>query len=144
MSNIVLTRIDQRLIHAQVTLQWCGALNVEVILVVNDEVANNPLRQSLMRKATPNHVEVIFTSVEDAIHKIQENNQRLFVLFENAIDALKLIEENVSIDKINIGNISVISDTEKEIYRQLYAKGIELEIKSLPHIASEDIQFILK
>ncbi len=143
MSNIVLTRIDQRLIHAQVTLQWCGALNVEVILVVNNEVANNPLRQNLMRKATPNHVEVIFTSVEDAIHKIQENNQRLFVLCENPFDALKLIEANVSINKINIGNIS-ISDTEKEAYKQLYSKGIELEIKSLPHIASEDIQIILK
>lgn len=143
MSNIVLTRVDQRLIHAQVTLQWCGALNVEAILVVNDEVANHPLRQSLMRKATPNHVEVIFTSVEDAIHKIQENNQRLFVLCENPFDALKLIESNVSINKINIGNLS-ISDTDKEVYKLLYSKGIELEIKALPHIASEDIQFILK
>ena len=143
MSNIVLTRIDQRLIHAQVTLQWCGALNVEAILVVNDEVANHPLRQNLMRKATPNHVEVIFTSVEDAIHKIQENNQRLFVLCENPFDALKLIEANVSINKINIGNIS-ISDAEKEAYKQLYSKGIELEMKSLPHIASEDIQFLFK
>ena len=143
MSNIVLTRIDQRLIHAQVTLQWCGALNVEVILVVNDEVANNLLRQNLMRKATPNHVEVIFTNVEDAIHKIQDNNQRLFILCENPFDALKLIEANVSINKINIGNIS-ISDAEKEAYKKLYSKGIELEIKSLPHIASEDIQLILK
>ena len=143
MSNIVLTRVDQRLIHAQVTLQWCGALNVEAILVVNDEVSNHPLRQNLMRKATPNHVEVIFSSVEDAIHKIQENNQRLFVLCENPFDALKLIESNVSINKINIGNLS-ISDTEKEVYKLLYSKGIELEIKSLPHIASEDIQTILK
>lgn len=144
MSNIVLTRIDQRLIHAQVTLQWCGALDVEAILVVNDEVASHPLRQNLMRKATPNHVEVIFTSVKDASYKIQEMSQRLFIICENLFDVLKLMEENVSINKINIGSISSISDTEKVVYRELYEKGIELEIKSLPHIASEDIQFILK
>ena len=143
MSNIVLTRIDQRLIHAQVTLQWCGALDVEVILVANDEVMDNPLRQNLMKKATPNHVEVIFTSVEEAIQKINENDKRMFILVENPLDAFKLVENNISIQKINIGN-TTLNDTDKELFKQLYEKGIELELKSLPHIASEDIQTILK
>ena len=144
MSNIVLTRIDQRLIHAQVTLQWCGALDVEAILVVNDEVASHPLRQNLMRKATPNHVEVIFACVSEAKQKIQKIDKRLFILWENPFDALKVVEEIDCIRKINIGNISVVSEEDTMLYKQLYEKGIELEMKSLPHVASEDIQFILK
>lgn len=143
MSNIVLTRIDQRLIHAQVTLQWCGAYDVEVILVVNDEVASNQVRHNLMRKATPNHIEVIFSNLDDVVQKIQEVDQRLFILCENLSDLLKLIEKNIPIQRINIGN-NTISDTDKEIVKQLYDQGFEFEIKSLPHIASVDLQTILK
>ena len=39
MPNIVLTRIDNRLVHGQVATQWCGAIGANLILVANDEVA---------------------------------------------------------------------------------------------------------
>ena len=48
MPNIVLTRIDNRLVHGQVATQWCGAIGANLILVANDEVAGNTLRQGLM------------------------------------------------------------------------------------------------
>ncbi len=48
MPNIVLTRIDNRLVHGQVATQWCGAIGANLILVANDEVAGNSLRQGLI------------------------------------------------------------------------------------------------
>ena len=51
MPNIVLTRIDNRLVHGQVATQWCGAIGANLILVANDEVAGNSLRQGLMNMA---------------------------------------------------------------------------------------------
>ena len=45
MPNIVLTRIDNRLVHGQVATQWCGPIGANLILVANDEVAGNKLRQ---------------------------------------------------------------------------------------------------
>ena len=48
MPNIVLTRIDNRLVHGQVATQWCGPIGANLILVANDEVAGNKLRQGLM------------------------------------------------------------------------------------------------
>ena len=41
MPNIVLTRIDNRLVHGQVATQWCGAIGANLILVANDEVAGS-------------------------------------------------------------------------------------------------------
>ena len=41
MPNIVLTRIDNRLVHGQVATQWCGSIGANLILVANDEVAGN-------------------------------------------------------------------------------------------------------
>lgn len=48
MPNIVLTRIDNRLIHGQVATMWSGVLGVNLLLVANDNVAKDELRQSLM------------------------------------------------------------------------------------------------
>ena len=47
MPNIVLTRIDNRLVHGQVATQWCGSIGANLILVANDKVAGDKLRQGL-------------------------------------------------------------------------------------------------
>lgn len=56
MPNIVLTRINNRLVHGQVATQWCGSIGANLILVANDEVAGNKLRQGLMDMAALSYV----------------------------------------------------------------------------------------
>lgn len=56
MANIVLTRIDNRLIHGQLATQWCGSNGVTLILVANGELSTNALRQRLMDMAAPSYV----------------------------------------------------------------------------------------
>ena len=51
--NILLTRIDNRLIHGQVATQWNSTLGSNLILVANDEVSGNTMRQNLMKMAAP-------------------------------------------------------------------------------------------
>ena len=46
--NILLTRIDNRLVHGQVATQWNSTLGSNLILVANDDVATNTMRQNLM------------------------------------------------------------------------------------------------
>ena len=43
MPNIVLSRIDERLIHGQVGVQWVGFAGANLVLVANDEVAKKTL-----------------------------------------------------------------------------------------------------
>ena len=45
MPNIVLSRIDERLIHGQVGVQWVGFAGANLVLVANDEVAEDPVQQ---------------------------------------------------------------------------------------------------
>ena len=42
--NILLTRIDNRLIHGQVATQWNGTLGANLILVANNKVAGDKTR----------------------------------------------------------------------------------------------------
>lgn len=43
---ITLLRIDDRLIHGQVAYGWTQALDVSVILIVNDDVATNEMQKN--------------------------------------------------------------------------------------------------
>ncbi|WP_270094626.1 PTS sugar transporter subunit IIB, partial [Escherichia coli] len=53
MPNIVLSRIDERLIHGQVGVQWVGFAGANLVLVANDEVAEDPVQQNLNRPGFP-------------------------------------------------------------------------------------------
>lgn len=44
MPNILLTRIDNRLIHGQVGVTWTKTLGANLLLVANDAVANDPMQ----------------------------------------------------------------------------------------------------
>lgn len=35
-------RLDDRLIHGQVAVSWTRALDLDVLLVVNDQIVNDP------------------------------------------------------------------------------------------------------
>ena len=48
--NILLTRIDNRLVHGQVATQWNSTLGSNLILVANDDVSTNTMRQNLMAR----------------------------------------------------------------------------------------------
>ena len=72
MPNIIITRIDNRLVHGQVATQWCGAIGANLILVANDEVAGNKMRQGLMDMAAPSYAAMRYWTIEKTcatIHK---------------------------------------------------------------------------
>ena len=45
MNNIILTRIDNRLVHGQVGVTWTKNLNANLVIVANDEVAEDKIQQ---------------------------------------------------------------------------------------------------
>ena len=51
--NILLTRIDNRLIHGQVATTWIRDFNIESAIIVNDAVANDPVQKSIAGLAVP-------------------------------------------------------------------------------------------
>ena len=48
-AKIELIRVDNRLVHGQVGVSWSVSLNIDTIVVVDDETAQNPLSQKLMQ-----------------------------------------------------------------------------------------------
>jgi len=146
MPNILITRIDNRLIHGQVGVTWVNHLGANLILVANDQVANDPVQQSLMEMVVPDAIATRFFTVQktiDVIHKASES-QHIFIVCKTPQDVLRLVEGGVTIKKVNIGNMhfskgktqisSTVSldENDKATFRKLNALGVQLEIRRVP------------
>ena len=66
MKNIVLTRIDDRLIHGQVVTAWIKQYPINKILIIDDELSQNRLMERIYKAAAPMGVEVLIQSVSEA------------------------------------------------------------------------------
>ena len=107
MPNILLTRIDNRLIHGQVATQWTSFIGANLLLVANDKVAGDPMRQGLMDMAAPAGAQTRYFTIEKTINIIGKaaDRQLIFIICENPQDVLRLVEGGVPIKKVNIGNM---------------------------------------
>lgn len=154
MPNILLTRIDNRLLHGQVATQWNSTLGANLILVANDDVSQNKMRQKLMDMAAPNGVATRYFSLEQTmsvIHKASDR-QKIFIICENPEDVLTLIEGGVPIDKVNIGNMHMsegkkqvatsvaVDDKDVAAFKKIQEKGVQLEIRRVPTTAPENVK----
>lgn len=158
MANILLTRIDNRLIHGQVATQWNSTVGSNLILVANDKVAGDKMRQGLMDMAAPSGVATRYFTIEKTIEIIHKaaDRQKIFIICEDPEDVLKLVEGGVPIKKVNIGNMHMsegkrqvatsvaVDEADVKAFKKLQEKGIELEIRRVPTMAAEDIQKLFK
>lgn len=153
MPNILLTRIDNRLIHGQVATQWNSSVGSNLILVANDKVAGDKMRQSLMDMAAPSGVATRYFTIDKTIEIIHKatDRQKIFIICENPTDVLRLVEGGVPIKKVNIGNMHMsegkrqvatsvaVDETDVEAFLALQKKGVELEIRRVPTMQKEEL-----
>lgn len=146
MPNILLTRIDNRLIHGQIAVTWSNHVGANLILVANDEVAEDEIQQSLMDMAVAEGVETRYFTIQETIDKIgyASEDQKIAIIVRTPQDALKLVEGGVPITEINVGNMHFakgkkqitstvsVDEDDKETFRKLHNLGIKLDVRRVP------------
>lgn len=58
MENLVLTRIDDRLIHGQVMTAWIKQKNAVQVVVADDEVAEDEFMINVLEMAVPDEIAI--------------------------------------------------------------------------------------
>ncbi len=158
MPNILLTRIDNRLIHGQVATQWSKVVGANLLLVANDAVADDEFRQSLMDMAAPSFAQTRYFTIEKTIKIINRasESQLIFLICETPQDVLRLVKGGVPIKKVNIGNMHMaegkhqiskavcIDDADIQAFKELKELGVELEIRRVPSEPADDINKLFK
>lgn len=148
-------RIDNRLIHGQVTVTWVASVDSDHIIVVNDDVAKDPIQKMLLPKAARG-VKTSVWSVDEALAYTTQtvHNEQIFVLAKLPSDALRLLQGGMTASVVNVGNqaprpgtdyimvtksIAVTKD-DAQIYRDIVKLGIQLKCQMLP--TDSNIDFI--
>ncbi|HCQ7476615.1 mannose/fructose/sorbose PTS transporter subunit IIB [Klebsiella michiganensis] len=107
--NITLARIDDRLIHGQVTTVWSKVANAQRIIICNDDAYNDDVRRTLLRQAAPPGMKVNVVNIEKAVavyHNPQYQDETVFYLFTNPQDVLTMVQQGVKIATLNIGGMA--------------------------------------
>lgn len=155
---IEVVRIDDRLIHGQIVQGWLKVIEVNKILLISDEVADDKMQQILLSMAMPSNVQLVIKNIKDASYELSNDvydKDKLMILFANPQDIVKILDNGVKFKSINVGgmhfshgktqilkNLSV--DKQDVIsFLKLIENNIELESRILPaderHNIMEDI-----
>jgi D-glucosaminate PTS system EIIB component len=145
---IVLSRIDDRLIHGQVVVGWGRALGIDLIILVDDQVAATPWEQDLYRMAVAPEIDVRFVTVAQAAQEMagwQSNGKRGLILTGDleTMAALHAASPTI-VHKINLGGIHhragrrerlpfvYLTDQELQTLQRLESEGAVITAQDLP------------
>jgi len=124
MKNIVLTRIDDRLIHGQVVTAWIKQYPINKILIIDDELSQNRLMERIYKAAAPMGVEVLIQSVSEAREFLKGENFLILVKVPEIIESL--LKEGIEIEKVILGGMGA-KNGRKTFNRNVSASGEEVE-----------------
>ena len=113
--EILLARVDSRLLHGQVATAWAKKVKPNRILVVSDSVAEDTLRKTLITQAAPPGVFVNVITVDKMIkiyHDPQFDSFKVLLLTETIQDMLKLVEGGIDISNlgVDVGSLAYAVD----------------------------------
>lgn len=113
--GIVLTRIDERLVHGQIMTSWAKYLKLNRIVVVDDEVYNDEFMREVISYSAPVGIEtkVINSSQIDYLEMIKNDSKNTLLLFKDIKNVERVINNGYKINELQIGNVSSTPDRKK-------------------------------
>ncbi|HLA28437.1 MAG TPA: PTS sugar transporter subunit IIB [Syntrophales bacterium] len=161
--DIALVRVDNRLIHGQILEAWVPYVSASCIVVVDDEVAGDFFRETVIRMAVPREVEVIISGVEEFARNYTYSvghGKKAIVIFSSIADAFKAFHLGFKFARLNLGNVHHLQHEEdkvscsscvflndsdiQNIISLADSGGAQIEVRRIPMEAPVDVRDIVK
>ena len=142
-TKIKLARIDKRLLHATVALNWNQFIDADNVLIVDPDYVNDPFIADVMQLCLPKTMKVKIFSIEQFLEFINEGrNIKAMVIFPNlsvACDAVKAgfrtkeIQMPYPASRMMIKSLSdYFSEEDIEKIRYIQSQGIRMFFQTAP------------
>lgn len=145
MKNLVLTRIDDRLIHGQVMTSWIKNKKADQVVIVDDATANDEYMIEVLEMAIPEEIAIGIFTKEDGVTFFKQGLGAPTILLVKGPEVLDyMVDNGVNIDEIDVGgmgarddrnvlykNIST-SQQENEAFKRLVEKNVNVFIQVMP------------
>ena len=144
---LVLARIDDRLIHGQVTVGWAMHLNPHRILLANNEIAADPWQCSVYASSVSPEMKVSILSIAEAASFLlspEHDAERIILLTGSAGEMAGLAGMGLDLSQVNVGGLH-FGPGKKEMLpfvylgrldfnplRQMLERGITLSAQQVP------------
>ncbi|MDH3455909.1 MAG: PTS sugar transporter subunit IIB [Gemmatimonadota bacterium] len=145
--SIVLTRVDDRLIHGQVVVGWVQALDAKRLVLIDDDVRANQWERDLYALGVPAGLELHFVSVAEATQLIQSwsgDAKKTILLLGNVETTVSLCNSVAGIDQVNVGGLHeregrsqrlpylYLTESEARQLKELHDRGIQVTAQDVP------------
>lgn len=152
-------RIDDRLIHGQVIIGWCGQLPITRLVVIDEQIANNDWEKELLLMAAPPNLPAEILTVEEFVQKISSwtgEKEMILVLLKSPELIRELKDAGIDVKKVNVGGMHFrddrreflsylyLSSDEIKLFEQLMEKGIYFECQDLPTTTAYNLKKIIQ
>lgn len=104
-ANIVLARLDYRLLHGQVVFSWVNSVAAQRIIVVDNAAANDEIKKGALKLAKPAGVYLNVYTVEKALSKMEKLNtlgENVMFVFGNVHEMLEFLTA-YKLPEVNLG-----------------------------------------
>lgn len=137
-------RVDNRLVHGQVIEAWLPYTGARHLVVANDDLAADTLRQQIVELAVPQRVRTHFIQVRDLAATLDACGEDSFVLFANCQDARRACDAGIEMEVLNMGNLHygpeklqflphvALSVQDREDLRYMQQHLVQLDFRCVP------------
>ncbi len=146
MGKVSLVRIDDRLIHGQVTTAWLRVYDATTIVIASERVANSPIYKNIFSIATVPGKDILLMSPSETYKYISKSkpNENFFIIVPSPCDVIELMDNGLEINKINVGGLQgrpntkklakVVYATPEEVaaFQELINRGVDMEVRMVP------------
>ena len=159
MADIVLCRIDSRLIHGQVMTKWVNQSSANKIVVVSDELAADEFMLQIYLLSAPAGVKVECYGIEDTIKHWNEDQfdaGKVLLLLPDLKSMKQVYDGGVTVPQIQVGGLGgapnrkvvfqniTLDDPDVETLEYLKGKGADIIFQTIPEDTPMKLDDILK
>jgi PTS system mannose-specific IIB component len=155
---IEFARIDDRLLHGQVVTGWITRYNIEQAIIVDDKVAADKMRQSILKMSAPEGIKVVCFAADKFVRVYNKTDikRRTMLVFTNPETVFTCISGGVKMPYLNVGNMSKNETNEKisvgvavtpedlQYFKKLIDGGLKVEIQGVPADKAENMNQFVK
>lgn len=157
--GIIAVRIDERLIHGQVANLWTTKLQASRIMVVDNDIIKNDIQKTALKLAKPAGVNLSILGTKKSSANIlagKYDSQKVFLVVKKPETLVEMINEGVTFDTINVGNISQKDNTQHltqsinvtsddyDAFQKILDAGVKITAQMVPNDDAKDFSGILK
>ena len=135
--KIAFCRVEERLIHGQITVAWSRSVEFDAFVVVDNAAAADEFMRSILEMGVPVGKKLYIFSEDEAVEKMNQLEETIFILAKSPTTFKALFEKGLKFDQLNIGSIHA-KKGKKEVYQTVYMS--EQEIEAIKFLISSGVQ----